>query len=326
VVVDLAALLPSRGALAPEVFSVVPIPGYDGHYVGRDDQGRACVLLGSTDKGTRAPVRLGGLDVQYALTCVVSLDGVETLDTLTVVTSTSAGEHGERYFLHVLATLIGIVGFKPTIAVVAEAVTQLAGIFQKLAVTSRESVTGVIGELVLIASSSDPVAAINGWRCDVDERYDFVAGPLRLEVKSSMARRRVHGFSYEQCDVPTGCRGVLASVFIEKSAGGMTMERLLAHIANRLTHRPTAAFTLEQTLASTLGSGLPEALGFGFDYELAVTSLAFFDLSDIPAIRDQLNPLISQVRFTSDLGEAVTLNPESLLATCPDFAVFKPMH
>lgn len=319
---DLAALIPSRGVTAPGVFSVAPIPSFDNHYVGRDDRGRACVLLGSTDKGTRAPVRLGGLDVQYALACTVSLGGSEDSHVLTVITSTGTSEEGERYFLHVLATLIGIVGASPTLADLAGAVTQLAGIFQKLTAASRESLTGIVGELMLIADASDPEAAINGWRCDVDERYDFVRGSLRLEVKSSMSRRRNHSFSFEQCDVPTGCLGLVASLFIERSAGGLTVEGLLTKIGGRLAHQPAAAFKLEQTLAGTLGAGLPDALGFSFDYDLAQASVAYFDLATIPAIRGPLDPSLTQIRFASDLSNEAALDLESLTIACPDFNVF----
>ena len=323
---DLVGLIPDWDPRsASGVFSVAAIPGFSRHFVGRSDKGRACVLLGSADSGTRAPVRLGGLDVQYALTCALRL-GVqgEELRVLTVVTSTGDTREAERYFLLVMTALLEIVGADPHLIDLAEAITQLAGIFQRLTATARESVAGLVGELVLIAGANDAVSAVAAWRCDPDERYDFSAGELRLEMKSSMTRRRVHGFSFEQCDVPPGCRGIVGSVFVERSAGGLTLEGLLDIIANRLSKAPNSMFRVQQTLANTLGAGLPDALSFTFDYTLARTELAFFELQSIPAIRGMLPPFVSQVRFISDLSADTRASVEALCVDCPDFASFCP--
>ena len=170
----------------------------------------------------------------------------------------------------------------------------------------------------------DVVSAVAAWRCDPDERYDFSAGNLRLEMKSSMTRRRVHGFSFEQCDVPSGCRGIVGSIFVERSAGGLTLEGLLDIIANRLTKAPNAMFRVQQTLAQTLGAGLPDALSFSFDFALARTELAFFELQAIPAIRGILPSFVSQVRFVSDLSAVKRLSVEALCADCPDFVGLSP--
>lgn len=324
---DLVGLISKRDPRTPSgVFNVAAIPGFSQHFVGRDDAGRACVLLGSADSGTRAPGRLGGLNVQYALTCAVRM-GVEGEEqrVLTVVTSTGETVEAERYFLHIIAALLEIVGDSPNLVDLAESITQLAGIFQRLTGTARESIAGVVGELVLIAAATNPAAAAAAWRSDPDERYDFSTGQLRLEMKSSMTRRRVHSFSFEQCDVPSGCRGVVGSIFVERSAGGLTLEGLLDIIANRLTKAPHAMFRVQQTLAQTLGAGLPDALSFSFDYPLACTELAFFELQAVPAIRGLVPPFVSQVRFISDISATPRLSVEALCADCPDFGKLSPV-
>lgn len=323
--IDLAVLIPQRDqTLAAGVFAVAAIPGFDHHFVGRDGDGRACLLLGSTDSGVRAPVRLGGLDVQYALSCMVRIGGVDDQRVLTVCTSTTRSAEAERYFLHVMTALLQLVGDAPSLSVLAEAITELAGIFQRLSSRPKESVIGIIGELVLIANASDPPAAALAWRIDPDERYDFTAGDLRLEVKSSGTRRRVHSFSYEQCDVPGGCCGIVASTFIERGAGGMSVEDLLGVISRRLIKSPNAMFHVERTLAATLGAELPSALTFSFDFALASAELSFFDLFEVPAIRGPLHPSVTQVRFASDLSAISASDVELISRQCPDFIRFKP--
>jgi hypothetical protein len=299
---DLTSLIPARSATPdPGVFRVALIPRRQ-HLVGRDENGRACVLFSTRDSGIRAPLRLGGLSVQYALTCSVKLGATNEVRVLTVVASTSDEPNDERYFLHIMAALIDLAGEEPTLVELAQAVMQIASIFQKLGNKARESIVGVAGELVIIASANDPATAISAWRIDPDERYDFSAGDLRLEVKSSTNRRRVHGFSLEQCDVPALCDCILASVFIETNSGGISIEALVNQITARLAKDPKSIMRLEDTLSRTLGSDLPSALGFSFDYALATSEIAYYDLSTIPAVRPPLLPEISQVRFTSDVS------------------------
>jgi hypothetical protein len=306
-------------------FSVKQITGFRRHYVGRDHEGRSCILIGSTDAGVRAPLRLTGLSVQYALTCVVHVASAgEAREVLTVLTCTTPGPEAERYFLHVMGTLIELVGDDPTLHIVSEAVARIASIFQRLSLPSRANLAGLIGELVIIALAADPVSAADSWRVDVDERYDFVCGNLRLEAKSSTIRRRSHGASFEQCDIPADCIGVLASVFIERSAGGTSVRDLLGIIGTRLAAAPGMMLRLEQTLADTLGAGLLEALNFSFDLDLAGASLEFYDLSAVPAVRGVPPVGVSQIRFVTDLSGLVPLSTDQLVELCPPFDIFRP--
>jgi hypothetical protein len=324
--IDLGALIPARTQAAViGTFTVSAIPGFERHLIGRDEHGRACMLFATSDVGVRAPLRLGGLAVQYALRCSVRLSGSTDERVLSVVTSTNDSADGERYFLHVMGTLLEIVGDSPTLTDLTEAMAQFAEIFQRLASAPRESLVGIVGELMVILCASDAQAAAHAWRADPDERFDFARGTLRLEVKSSSARARVHDFSFEQCDVPAGCEGVVASVFVERSAGGLSLEDLLRLLEGRLTTSAAARLRIQQTLARTLGSELPAALGFAFDHRLAVSELKFFDFSDVPAIRGPLPNGVSRVRFSSDLGRTLASVPADLAVKCPDFRSFVPI-
>lgn len=59
---------------------------------------------------------------------------------------------------------------------------------------------------------------------------------------------------------------------------------------------------LREVVASTMGGSLHEVLTASFDVRLAETSLRFFESCDIPAIRGQLPPGVSDVHFTADLS------------------------
>jgi len=65
--------IPSSPAADPErpVYAVMPVPGRESYFVGRDSDARACLLVATGDRTGRihAPIRLESLDVQFDLRC-----------------------------------------------------------------------------------------------------------------------------------------------------------------------------------------------------------------------------------------------------------------
>lgn len=59
-------------------------------------------------------------------------------------------------------------------------------------------------------------------------------------------------------------------------------------------------------------ASLNEAMSAGFDVQLAMSSLLFFDLRQIPAVRGALPAGVSDVHFRSDLTTATPLAPSEL--------------
>ncbi len=286
-------------------FAVVPIPGYPRQYFGVDEQGSPCVLLHAIESGGRVvpALRLRGLVVQYAVPCRVALaDGTTREENLTTIVCLAAGTTERRYFLHAAEIVLRIVGAEPDLAAVIAGTQRLADIFQRLALPARRPLTGLLGELIVILESRSAHDTIAAWRSGADDTFDFSAEDVRLEVKAAHDRLRAHFLTYEQSHPPAGTFGILASVFIESSGGGMSLEELIRAIEARLRGHNDAMLHLHQVIATTLGISLTAALGERFDRQLAVESLQFFDLADVPAIRGTLPDGVSKVRFRTDLS------------------------
>jgi hypothetical protein len=318
-VTDLAALLETLtatgGGPGGDRFRVRMIPGLDGHYIGRDARGAACLLLKSTDSGMRAPIRLEAIEVRFAMPCLVSeSNGAEGQETLTVVICTAPDQQIERYFLHVCETILRIVGPRPSFEAVSQAMQRLVDLFRRLALPPLRSLVGLIGEMIVLTGSADAVMAAQAWRSAVDDRFDFATPALRLEVKASAARRRAHEFSQEQCSPPDGVVGILASLFVESSGGGTSLLDLVRRIEGRLAGRDDLITKVQDAVSGTLGSSLPTALTTRFDEGLARASLQFYDLANVPAIRGALPPGVSRVRFQSDLSRMPPLDRSALSA------------
>ena len=285
------------------------------YFAGRDADGCAALLINSAGRG-RVPLRLAGIEARFAVQCRIAEPGVpETSDTLTVILCVSRDPSIEAYFAGILDSLITLLGPAPTTEQINDTVDQLVELFQKLAQPARRSLTGLAGELCVILLASDASAAIDAWRIDPDERFDFIAGSLRLDVKSSANRRRSHEVSFEQANPPPGTTGLFASIWIEQAGGGSSLSQLLSQIEERLAPSPGAASKLWTVVADTLGNTLPAAMSWRFDLPLAESSLLFFEAARVPAFRPPLPSGISAVRFVSDFGQALPSSLDALRAS-----------
>ena len=62
---------PSSGDAAKPLYAVLPVPGYQSYFVGKDHASCACLLVITVDHSQRqpSPIRLESLDVQFELPC-----------------------------------------------------------------------------------------------------------------------------------------------------------------------------------------------------------------------------------------------------------------
>lgn len=295
-----------RGQKPPQgAFSALPIPGYPAHYLGVSDDRSPCLMVHANEAGggARRPLRLQGLSIQYSVPCRLVIPDGEPLDqTLTTLLCTSKDALEQRYFLHAADLLLRILGPQPTLVAVVSATAHLARMFQMLSQPARKPLTGLIGELLLILRSAAPPEAVMAWRNSIDDTFDFAADDLRIEVKATQGRSRLHYLSYDQCHPPGGTIGILASVIVESSGGGTSVAELMREIEATLAGRHDALMRLHEIFAQTLGNAALTALEERFDRQLAEETFELFDMSEVPAVRSALPPGVSQVRFRTNLS------------------------
>jgi len=318
---------PESGGAGAPLYAVMPVPAYDGTFVGKDSQSHACLLIGTGGyvAGRRPPIRLENLDVQFELRCHVRAGGTpERTGTFTVITCGSLDPETTRYFLSVCETVLRLVGSQPEQHSVAAAVNRLAAMFHKMQKPPTRPVNGLFGELYLLWRSASPVRALMAWRIDETARFDFAEGQARLDVKTSSGRVRAHTCSYDQCNPPDGTTALAASLFVERLPGGLSLRSLIEEIDTAIGGRADLALKLREVVAATLGATLNDALNVTFDVPLADASLLFFDLREVPGIRGPLPPGVSDVHFRSDFSGATPLPVEALVAANPQLCHLLP--
>jgi hypothetical protein len=295
---------PPSGDTSKPLYSVSPANGHSAYFVGKDQSGGAYLLVSASgpNLGGHAAIRLEAVEAQFAVRCRVRR-GQEPVreGVYSVVRCRAQDSETVRYFYAVCETVIRIMGDAPSEHDVASAVHHLANILREIRNPARETVIGLFGELCVLAFSSSAEDAVAAWRADQSSRYDFARGDARLEVKATSSRLRTHAFSYDQCNPPSGTHALVASLFAECQSGGVTLESVVRTIEERLGGNLELQLKLHEVVASTLGADLAEGVRMPFDLRLAESSLRFFDLRSIPALRDQLPPGVFDVHFRADL-------------------------
>jgi hypothetical protein len=138
-------------------------------------------------------------------------------------------------------------------------------------------------------------------------------------MKATSGRIRAHTFSYEQCNPPADTIAVAASLFTERSPSGISIREPIEQIEARVAAHADPVLKLHKVVASNLGANLTEALPMAFDEKLAESSLRFYDLREVPAIREELQAGVSNVHFRSDLSALTPSTAQTEGADLPEF-------
>ena len=304
------------------LYAVMPIPDHPRYFVGKDQESLACFLISTNDQKDKphTPIRLENLDAQFSLRCHLrKQNNQEKEGVFTVIRCRDKNREIIRYFLSVCETILNVLGGKPTRAQITVAVNRLVAIFQRVRQPSTRTLNGLFGELFLLYRSRNPITALTAWRIDDDARFDFSEDDIRLDVKTSVSRSRQHLFSYEQCNPPSGTIAIVASLFADQAAGGVPLYSVINQIETQVSSNADLVFKLHETIATTLGTSLNESLSRRFDMRLAESSLRFFSLVEIPAIRGTLPIGVSNLHFRSDLSALSPVSIEALIDQDPKF-------
>jgi len=315
--------LPAPSSTGAPLFSVASLADHARWFVGKDSEGKACILV-EEDRGQRiqAPIRLERLEVLFAIPSFIRTRSRETQGTFTIIRSRATDRESNVYFLSVGETILRLLSPSPGPADIAAVIHRLAFIFRKLQQPPARTVNGLFGELFLIRQSRNPIHALRSWRAEHVSRFDFSSGDVRIDVKTATGRSRVHHFAFDQSNPPAGTIALAASLFAERSPGGLALHDMVRDVEQSCAAAPDLLVRLHDILAETLGTTLPEALALRFDQRLAETTLEFYDLRQIPAIRIAPPAGVTDIRFRSDLSGIAPAALGELLLREPALAEF----
>ena len=306
-------------------FAAQPIPSLPSCSIGKDAAGHPVLLVETDEPGPRgqgAPIILEHLSVLHNVDCRLQpQDGGASTRRCSVVRCCGDDRLLHEYFLRALAPILGTLPPRPQRRQVDEAINAVIELFRSAARSPLKTVLGLWAELFVIQGASDPTRLIRCWHALPEDRFDFADGGQRLEVKAANGRLRAHYFSHEQLCPPAGARSVIASVLLERCAGGQSVTDLVEQIRGQVADHQLLV-QLDAVVALTLGTEWRAAHEDRFDRQLAAESLRFLDSRTIPSIPAVLPPEVTEVRFRVDLTNHPLTLPEDL---CQGGSLFMAM-
>lgn len=254
------------------------------HRLARDWLGRPCLVISATYTGRRA-TELRHLSIEHGRPCRAVGQHDEPRES-SIVTMTTADPDLEAVFLEAAEPLLDLVGPRPSDVDVAEAFVSLSALLSLGEGTLPGQ--GLWAEMLVMAESEDPVAAVEAWHAGVTDLLDFNWSGTRLEVKSTRSTQRLHHFRLEQLRPPGGQPPLVASVLLE--AGGQSLEELASELRARCALRPELRLKIDAVLLLCRD---PDAVRF--DRAAGRRTLRFYRGADIAC--PTAAPNVSDVRF-----------------------------
>ena len=291
-----------------------PFPGHENHRIAKTEDGYPSVLIrikNEANSRPSLPVVLRYIQVNYSTEYRIRRKSgeIEEGDFASIICKSY--EHAfVRYFFATMSGLLDAIGDVPSSEVVTGLIRTLLQLFRAMALPASRTVQGVWAELFIVATSRIRLEVARAWHSSPVDRYDFSMGTQRVEVKSSSSRERRHRFSFAQLDPPVGAHLWIASLFVERAAGGLTLSNLIDRASAGLPSDEHSRLRL--LVAETLGEDFEIALDRAFDAELAAESLRYYKSADIPSLAPPLPFGVSDVNFVADLSTASPIVPHEI--------------
>lgn len=294
---------------ADGVFAAEQLPAQPWTRLARSTSGFAFVLPKVV--GPLEPdLDLEHLSVRFNVHCEIEAGGRTRREELTIVECRSPDERLQNTFLEVAALVLP--SREDDIAQdLKAAVASLSELFRAMLAPGPKSVLGLWGELFTMARANDGQLAAAAWHSTPQDRYDFAAGRLRIEVKTTTGVR-AHHFSLEQLQPPPGVRVLVASIVTTVSPAGPSIQELLEQVVSRADPENRSHVIL--MAMRSLGAAWSQGAAARFDADLAGATFRWVDCRNVPRVADP--PLeVREVRFLSDLQTCEGLSDTDVVAS-----------
>jgi len=293
--------------VSDNVFNAKTIQDYSFAKIGINIFSFPVILIRSKNDGTFLNcknIRLKYLELAHNVECKITEMSKNKLDFYSVVVFRSENQNLLRYFLGVSEILIRSLSKEPTQKEILNHFEKFIEVFHSISDSPQKSLQGLWAELFLIAISKSPENLINYWHTNPQEKFDFNAATEKLEVKSSSNLERIHTFSSEQLNPQNNSQIIIASIFTKQNPKGKNIEELIEGIKKKLNSSETEE-RLYNIISKTLGNSIEQSLKVKYDYEIAINSLRYYDVSNISKIEKINIPYnVTEVRYKSNLSES----------------------
>jgi hypothetical protein len=190
-------------------------------------------------------------------------------------------------------------------------ITFFNGLVQLFKITPAANLSkerqGLWGELFLLKQLPDTFVFIQYWHSENTRKFDFSCGNLRLEVKTTMNKERIHSFSHNQVYREDDIDIAVASVLLQEEDAGLSLQELIQEIKDQVKENPIELLKLEKAIKQAGMSDINES-GPIFDYGYARSNLAWYYSINVPKFNQAEPKGVSNTYYKIDLSTALNMS------------------
>lgn len=193
-------------------------------------------------------------------------------------------ELGDESTLEAAAAIFyGLLDVQDKFGETGRAIWQMKSLFEnRLKFDLPDStITGLLGELLVISASKDPGLAVDFWHSNTDDKFDFSGSNFRLEVKSTISTYRNHHFSSHQIPGNVPEKTYVASVQIVRVETGTKLLDLISIVTARLSKGHSEKVI--EVIRKTLKVPFELISDYQFDLDASLRGIKLIKASNIPS-------------------------------------------
>jgi hypothetical protein len=247
--------------------------------VGSDGRGNTVLILPGQDDAIAFETEFASYDPWSNLILFESstpLDGVSILRCDIEVADHATSEAAAAIFY-------GLLDLQEKFGKTGRAIWQLKSLFaNRLKFKLADStITGLLGEILIILGAVDPSLAIKHWHSNIDDKFDFSGKNFRLEVKATSTNARSHYFSSSQIPGNVPEKTYVASILIVRVESGVTISEIVNELQAKLGENERVK--LQETIQSTLGVPVELISDYQIDLSATLKEIRILSSADIPS-------------------------------------------
>lgn len=285
-----------------DTYRVHSLPLILDHKIGISNTDKPLFFIKCESDSKEVDINLEFISVKFNKICHLRNDDniIET-SIYTIVFLKSDSVELQQYFLNIIYLMIDKLPINPKHEEVKKELDQIINLFSKLSKPAIKTIQGLWAELIVIEQTLVPDYLVQSWHKSIKDKFDFNDGKDKIEVKSTSKNKRIHSFSNNQLNPNENSKLLIASVFVIETGIGKNVFDIMNLIKRKLKNKDLG-FRIDEIVIETLGSNFEESFEIFFDYQLAVDSLQYYKVSDIPKIKIVNIPdEVTNVRFDCNI-------------------------
>lgn len=298
-------------------YSAFRVDNFENHRIAKDINGNPSLLIFISDDAISITKQeLYSITITNNIVCDIVEDNNNIKGNFSIISYNGENTELIEYFLKICEIFIITLGNTPSNEQINQVIDKFVELFKILSCPPKRTLQGLWAELFFITEANDICKLVSAWHQNIEDKHDFSFGDIRVDVKSSTFRERVHYFSAEQLTSSENIQIYIASIFVETMSNGLSIKNLLDLIETQLKGDIDLVNKVRLLTFTTLGNEI-SAINKKFDYQLAKDSLMICDAKDVPKISiSNIQTGVSNVVFKSSLKGIPSLSYDSFINLC----------